>query len=244
MRTRKQSSGPRVVLKLTGESFCQENTNGITVEQVNNIALNIAEAWEEGVELAIVVGGGNIIRGATLSRSGVDRTTADYMGMTGTLINALALQEALEKIQVPTRVQSALHVSQVAEPFIRRRAARHLEKGRVVILAGGAGMPFFTTDTVAVLRAKELDAVAVYKATKVDGVYTADPTKYPHSVRYDDITYEEVLLQELNVMDATAITLARENNIPIKVFNFREQGSIKKAILHNNTGTWIKKREA
>jgi len=244
MKMRKNSSGPRVILKLSGESFCQETATGIAVDQISNISANILEAWEEGVELAIVVGGGNLIRGATLSQSGVDRATADYMGMMGTLINALALQEALEKIEVPTRVQSALHVSQIAEPFIRRRAVRHLEKGRVVILAGGAGMPFFTTDTVAVLRAKELNASAVYKATKVDGVYTADPTKFPHSIRYDDITYEEVIVQELKVMDATAITLARENNIPIKVFNFREKGSIKNAIFDSRVGTWIRNREA
>lgn len=230
----------RIVLKLSGESFNEENVTGIAPEQVSEIAANIAEAWSHGLQLAIVVGGGNLIRGANLSQSGVDRATADYMGMLGTVINGLALQEALEKLSVPTRVQSALDTTKVAEPYIRRRAVRHLEKNRVVVLAGGTGMPFFTTDTVAVLRAKELDAQAVFKATKVDGVYTVDPKKYEGAIKYNRISYEEVMLQELNIMDATAITLAKENNIPIKVFNFRHPGSIRKSLLSDSVGTWIK----
>ena len=229
----------RVLLKLSGESFCKEGELGIQAAEVKTTAEALAEVHAAGVELAVVVGGGNLMRGASLSEQGIARTSADYMGMLGTLINAVALQEALEKVGVPTRVQSAIAANQVAEPFIRRRCIRHLEKGRVVILAGGTGVPLFTTDTTASLRAKEIEAEVVLKATKVDGVYDSDPKRNPDAVLFKTLTYSEILSRNLRVMDATAITLAMEHGIPIVVFNVKVPGNIKRAVLGEQIGTLI-----
>lgn len=220
----------RVLLKLSGESFCEDGGQGISPTRIEYVANLLLDAYNTGVQLAVVVGGGNIIRGATLSEQGINRITADNMGMLGTLINGLALQEALEKIGVPTRVQSAIHGFQVAEPYIRRKCVRHLEKGRLVILAGGGGVPLFTTDTASALRAKEIEADALFKATKVDGVYTADPKKDPHAELFVRISYDQVVEKNLKVMDTTAILLAKENNLPILVFNVRRPGNLMKAL--------------
>ncbi len=229
----------RVLLKLSGESFCQEGSYGISPNEIGLIAETLKEVHNTGIEIAIVVGGGNIIRGARLSQKGVKRTTADYMGMLGTLINAVALQDALEKIDVPTRVQTAITTSQVAEPYIRRKAIRHLEKGRIVILAGGTGNPLFTTDTTAALRARELEVDVLFKATKVDGIYSADPKVYPDAIRYDRLTYDDVISDKLEIMDATAITLARENLLPLLVFNIKESGALLRAVSGDVLGTFV-----
>jgi uridylate kinase len=229
----------RVLLKLSGESFCKEGELGIQAAEVKATAESLAEVHAAGVELAVVVGGGNLMRGASLSEQGIARTSADYMGMLGTLINAVALQEALEKLSIPTRIQSAIAANQVAEPFIRRRCIRHLEKGRIVILAGGTGLPLFTTDTTATLRAKEIEAEVVLKATKVDGVYDSDPKKNSTAVFFKTLSYSEVLRRNLQVMDATAITLAMEHGIPIIVFNVKIPGNIKRAVLGEQVGTLI-----
>lgn len=229
----------RVLLKLSGESFCPESDFGIQADEIRQIALVLKEAHQLGVQIAIVVGGGNIIRGSALSEQGIERTTADYMGMLSTLINGLALQDALEKIGVPTRVQTAIAANQVAEPFIKKRCIRHLEKGRIVILAGGTGVPLFTTDTTATLRAKEIDAEVVLKATKVDGVYSIDPKKAANAQKFEYLTYTEVLNKDLKVMDATAITMAREYKIPIVVFNVKTAGNILSAIRGESIGTLI-----
>jgi len=229
----------RILLKLSGESFCQEGNNGIDPTEMAALALILKEVHQLGVQVAVVVGGGNIIRGASLSKQGIGRITADYMGMMGTLINALALQDALEKIDVPTRVQTAINTQSVAEPYIRRRCIRHLDKGRLVILAGGGGVPLFTTDTTAILRAKEIEADVVLKATKVDGVYSSDPKKYSDAIRYDRISYDEVLREGLQVMDATAITLAKEHSIPIMVFNVKANGNVVRAVKGEVVGTLI-----
>src|SRR6185312_14528443 len=212
----------RVLLKISGEGFCQEGGFGIDAGELENIARQCHDVVQTGVELAVVVGGGNFIRGATFSEQGhIPRATADYMGMLATVLNALALQEMLEKMGQPTRVQSAIGIFSVAEPFIRRRAVRHLEKGRAVILAAGTGNPFFTTDTCAALRATELQSEVVLKATKVDGIYSADPKKDKDAVLYHDISYEQVLRDKLRVMDLTAITLCMERRIPLVVFNLK-----------------------
>lgn len=229
----------RILLKLSGESFCGEGNYGIDPDEIATIANILKEVHGSGTQVAVVVGGGNIIRGATLSEQGVGRITADYMGMMGTLINALALQDALEKIDVPTRVQTAVNTQSVAEPYIRRRCIRHLEKGRLVILAGGGGVPLFTTDTTAILRAKEIGASIVLKATKVDGVYSADPKTDPDAIRFDRITYDQVIQDNLQVMDATAITLAREHAIPIMVFDVKSKGSVLNAVQGQVVGTLI-----
>lgn len=231
----------RVLLKLSGESFCQEGDLGIQAKEVLATAESLAEVHRirPQLQLAIVVGGGNLIRGSSLSEQGIARTSADYMGMLGTLINAIALQEALEKMNVPTRVQTAIAANQVAEPFIRRRCIRHLEKGRFVILAGGTGVPLFTTDTTATLRAKELDADVILKATKVDGVYSDDPKKNNNATKFESLTYSDVLTNNLKVMDATAITLAMEHQIPIGVFNVKVPGNLKRALLGEPIGTLI-----
>lgn len=229
----------RVLLKLSGESFAGNRSFGIDPTTVSNIALEIKEVYNMGVQIAIIIGGGNIMRGAPASRSGMDRASADYMGMLATVLNALALQDALEKIDVDTRVQSAIEMREVAEPFIRRRAIRHLEKGRVVILGAGTGNPYFSTDTAAVLRALELHADAVLKATNVDGVYDRDPNKYPDAVRFSSIDYMDAIQRELGVMDLTAFTLCSENNLPIVVFDISKSGNIRRAVLGEPIGTLI-----
>jgi len=217
-----------------GEDF------GIDPDIVREISLQIRDIAELGVEIAIVIGGGNIYRGARAEKQGVDRVTGDYMGMIATLINALALQEALEKMHVPTRVQSALEMGKVVEPFIQKKALEHLEKDRVVIFACGTGNPFFTTDTAAALRALEVKAQVVLKATRVDGVYDKDPEVHEDAVFFKEITYTDVLNKDLRVMDATAIAICRENCLPIIVFNIKEKDNLKKVILGENIGTIVK----
>ena len=215
----------RVLLKMSGEVLMGDREYGIDPETIERIAADVKATVRLGVEVCIVVGAGNIFRGVSGASNGIERVTADYMGMLGTVMNALALQSALEKIDVPTRVQSAIPMDAVCEPFLRRRALRHLEKGRVVICAAGSGNPFFTTDTPAALRASEMGCDALFKGTKVDGVYTADPVKDKTAKKYDQLSYMEVLTKDLKVMDATAISLARENDIPIVVFSIKEAGS-------------------
>jgi uridylate kinase len=230
----------RVLLKISGEGFCPEGGFGIDAKQLENIALQCVEIARSGVQLAVVVGGGNFIRGATFSEDGnIPRATADYMGMLATVLNAVALQETMEKMGQPTRVLSAISVYSVCEPFIRRRAIRHLEKGRCVILAAGTGNPFFTTDTCAALRATELAADVLLKATKVDGIYSADPKKDNSARLYQELSYEQVLRDQLRVMDLTAITLCMERKIPLVVFNLRIDGNIAKVIRGEKVGTRI-----
>lgn len=212
---------------------------GIDPAVLGSIAEEIREVHALGVEIAIVIGGGNIFRGMSGASRGMDRATADYIGMLATVMNALALQQALEKLEIPTRVLSAIDMKEVAEPFIRRRAIRHLEKGRVVIFAAGTGLPFFTTDTTAALRAVEIGAEILMKATKVDGVYDSDPEKDPAAEKFDHISFSEVLQKNLRVMDATAISLARDQNTRIVVFNLRQKGNIKKVILGQSVGTVV-----
>ena len=232
----------RIVLKISGESMGGSpglGGKGVDMEEVRKIARSCQQIHAMGKELAIVVGGGNLVRGASLAKHGIGRATGDYMGMLATLINALALQDALEFLEVPTRVLSAVSTHQCAEPYIRRRAMRHLEKGRIVILAGGTGNPYFTTDTCATLRARELRADILLKATKVDGVYSADPTVDPSAQRYDHLTYREVITQQLAVMDATAITMAMEHELPILVFDFKKPGNFERAVKGEEVGTLI-----
>jgi len=216
-----------------------EETYGIDPAVATQIARDVAEIQGMGVETAIVIGGGNIFRGVAASARGMDRATADYMGMLATVINALALQDALEKLDVPTRVLSAIEMQEVAEPYIRRRATRHLEKGRVVIFAAGTGNPFFTTDTAASLRAMEIGAEVIFKATRVDGVYDADPIKHPGAKRFEQLTYIDVLNRHLQVMDATAVSLCMDNHLPILVFNMMQPGNIKKAVMGARIGTLV-----
>ncbi len=234
----------RVVLKLSGEAFADPATGyGIDGAVVARIAEEIASAHDElGVEIAVVVGGGNIWRGAAGANAGMDKSTADYMGMLATVINALALQDALERVSAPTRVQTAIAINEVAEPYIQRRAMRHLEKGRVVIFAAGTGNPYFTTDTAAVLRAAEIEADAMLKGTHsgVDGVYTDDPKTNPEATKLDSVTYLEVLNRGLKVMDATAITLAMDNKLPIAVFDLLTPGNIRRALLGEPIGTLVR----
>jgi uridylate kinase len=229
----------RVLLKLSGESFMGNLSSGIDPEVVEVVAGEIREVAALGVQLGIVIGGGNIFRGMTASAMGMDRTTADYMGMLATVINSLALQSALEHVGVPTRVQTAIEMREIAEPFIQRRAVRHLEKGRVVIFAAGTGNPFFTTDTAATLRAVEIKADIILKATKVDGVYDRDPVQYPDAVIYEKISYTEVLTKNLKVMDASAISLCRDNGLPLNVFNLQKAGNIKRVICGEPVGTMV-----
>lgn len=212
---------------------------GIDSSVLNDIAAEVGEVYRLGVETALVIGGGNIFRGVSGASRGMDRSTADYMGMLATVMNALALQQALEKNGVPTRVLSAIDMKEVAEPYIRRRAIRHLEKGRVVIFAAGTGLPFFTTDTTAALRAIEVGAEVLMKATKVDGVFASDPEKDPHAKKFDRISFDEVLQKSLGVMDATAISLARDQNKKIVVFNLRKTGNIKRVVLGERVGTVV-----
>jgi uridylate kinase len=220
----------RILLKLSGEALMGSQSYGIDIAVAESVAREIRTVHEQGVEIAIVVGGGNIFRGVSASAGNMDRAAADYIGMLATVMNAVVLQDALEKAGVYTRVMSAINVPQLAEPFIRRRAIRHLEKKRVVIFAAGTGNPYFTTDSAAALRALEIKAEAILKATKVDGVYTADPMIEVSATRFDKITFQEVLEKRLNVMDASAISLCRDNGIPIMVFNMTEHGNITKAI--------------
>ncbi len=230
----------RVLLKLSGEALGNPETgHGIDPEAVNRLADQIVRVAALGVELAIVVGGGNILRGAEFARLGSSRASADYMGMLGTVINGLALQEAVESKGAATRVMTAIEIRATAEPFVRRRALAHLKKGRVVILAAGPGNPFFPTDTAAALRATELGCEALLKATKVDGVYTADPKKDPTATRIDRITYMDVLRKRLSVMDSTAITLCMENDLPVVVFDMFQEGNIGRVIKGENLGTRI-----
>jgi uridylate kinase len=221
----------RILLKVSGEVLMGDQAFGIDLKTLDLVAADIAEVVSHGIELCLVVGGGNIFRGLNMAGKGMERASADYMGMLATVMNALALQSALEKIGVHTRVQSAIPMDAVCEPYIRRRALRHLEKGRVVIFAAGLGAPFFTTDTPAALRAAEMGCDALFKGTSVDGVYTADPKKEPGAQRYDTLSYLEVLAQDLRVMDASAIALMRDNGIPIVVFSIRERGNLLR-VLH------------
>ncbi len=229
----------RVLLKLSGEAFMGDLEYGIDPEAVNSIADQLKEVHDLGLEVAIVVGGGNIFRGMAASARGMDRATADYMGMLATVLNSLALQDALEKRDVYTRVQSAIGMQSVAEPYIRRRAVRHLEKGRVVIFAAGTGNPYFTTDTTAALRALEIHAEAIIKATRVDGVYDCDPLKNPEAVMYESLEYIEVISRGLKVMDATAVSLCMDNGLPIIVFNLTVPGNIKKVLCGESIGTVV-----
>jgi len=230
----------RVLLKLSGEALLGKSAFGIDPDTVNDISREIKEIADMGVQLGIVVGGGNIFRGFDGSTRGMDRTSADYMGMLATVINSLALQSGLEQYDVVTRVQTAIEMKQVAEPFIQRRAVRHLEKGRVVIFAGGTGNPYFTTDTAASLRAIEIKADVIIKATKVDGVYDKDPVIHPDAVMFDKISYTDVLAKNLKVMDATAISLCRENRLPIIVFNLNKSGNIRRVICGQSVGTIVR----
>jgi uridylate kinase len=230
----------RVLLKLSGEALMGEQQYGIDPRVASQIAREVGEIAQLGVETAVVIGGGNIFRGVAASTKGMDRAQADYMGMLGTVINALALQDALEQIGVVTRVLTAMEMRSVAEPFVRRRALRHLEKGRVVIFAGGTGNPYFTTDTAAALRAMEMKAEVILKATKVDGIYSADPVKDPSATMFDQISYLQVLDKQLKVMDATAISLCMDNRLPIIVFNLRTPGNMKRAIMGEPIGTTVK----
>ncbi len=230
----------RVLLKLSGEAFCEPGGYGISSDELAVITREIADAAGSGVELAVVVGGGNIIRGADLSKAGqIHPATADYMGMLGTVMNGLALKEALERAGQPARCQTAIDIPAVAEPFIRGRALRHMEKGRVVVLAAGTGNPFFTTDTCAALRATELECDAVLKATKVDGVYSADPNKDASATRFERLTFSEAIDKQLAVMDMTALTMCRERDLPVIVFDFKNPGAIKRAVEGESIGTTI-----
>lgn len=229
----------RVLLKLSGEALMGDLGYGIDPKVVADVAQEIAEVVSSGVSVAIVVGGGNIFRGVKAASAGMDRATADYIGMIATVMNAMTLQDALEQIGIPTRVQTAIDMQEIAEPYIRRRAIRHLEKGRVVIFGAGSGNPFFTTDTTAALRAAEIDANVIFKATKVDGIYDSDPATNPDAHRYKSLTYSHVLAHDLRVMDGTAIALCKENNIPIYVFNLMVRGNIIRAIKGESVGTIV-----
>ncbi len=229
----------RILLKLSGEALMGSQSFGLDEEVVFRVAEEVRAVHELGVELAIVIGGGNIIRGVSASARGIDRVTGDHMGMLATVINALALQDALEKVGVTTRVQTAIEIRDVAEPFIRRRAIRHLEKGRAVIFAAGTGNPFFTTDSAAALRANELHAEALLKATSVDGVYSADPKKDRSATLLPTVTYRQVLERDLNVMDAAAISLCRENGIPIIVFKLMTANNIRRVVCGEAVGSWV-----
>jgi uridylate kinase len=230
----------RVLLKLSGEALMGGGQYGVSPEVVRRIAEEIIEVHAANIEVAVVIGGGNIFRGITGATAGMDRANADYMGMLATMINALALQDGFEQAGLKTRVMSGLEMPKVAEPFIRRRAIRHLEKGRVVIFGAGTGNPYFTTDTAAALRAVEIDAHVVFKATKVDGIYDSDPKKNPDARRFDELTYDEVLSRKLGVMDLTAFSLMRDNGVPLRVFSIEEPGNILRASLGEPIGTLVR----
>ena len=229
----------RVLLKLSGEALMGSKPYGIDPAIVQSIAQDVSKVVKEGTQLAIVVGGGNIFRGLKGSAAGMDRATADYVGMLATVMNAITLQDGLERAGVETRVQSAIDMQQIAEPYIRRRAIRHLEKGRVVVFGGGCGNPFFTTDTTSALRAAEINADVIFKATKVDGVYNQDPKENPAAIKFESLSFQEVLSREIAVMDSTAIALCKDNNIPIVVFNIFEPGNINKAVAGKKIGSRI-----
>jgi uridylate kinase len=229
----------RILLKLSGEVLMGEEGFGIDTNVIERMAGEVRELRILGVEVGMVIGGGNLFRGAGLAKAGMDRVTADHMGMLATVMNSLAMQDTLERIGVFTRVMSAIRVNQVCEDYIRRRAIRHLEKGRVVIFAAGTGNPFFTTDSAASLRAIEINADVMLKATKVDGIYSADPLKDPNAVRYERLTYDEALARKLKVMDATAIVMCREHDMPLKVFNINRQGDLIRVVCGGNMGTTV-----
>jgi uridylate kinase len=239
MKNSPQPKYRRVLLKLSGEVLGGPGGLGIDAEAVHSMAGQIREVKDLGVQVVIVIGGGNIFRGLTGSEKGIERATGDYMGMLATIINSLALQDALEKLGVPTRVQSAINVSQVAEPFIRRRAMRHLEKGRVVIFGGGTGNPYFSTDTAAALRANEIGAEAILKATKVDGIYDSDPKKNPKAKRFAEISYTDCLTKRLKVMDSTAFSMCMDNKMPIIVFDFFKQHNLREVVMGKKVGTLV-----
>jgi uridylate kinase len=229
----------RILLKISGEALMGNLGYGIDPLVVQEIAQEVAEVLSHGIQIAIVVGGGNIFRGVKAASAGMDRATGDYIGMIATVMNAMTLQDCLEKLGVPTRVQTAIAMQEVAEPYIRRRAIRHLEKGRVVIFGAGSGNPFFTTDTTAALRAAEINAEVIFKATKVDGIYDADPETNPAARRYQSLTFSHVLTHDLRVMDSTAIALCKENNIPIIVFDLSGRGNIRRAVMGESIGTIV-----
>ena len=229
----------KILLKLSGEALMGDQEFGISSDVITSYAKQIKEIVDLGVEVSIVIGGGNIFRGISGAAQGVDRVTGDHMGMLATVINSLALQNSIEKLGVQTRVQTAIEMPKVAEPFIKRRAQRHLEKGRVVIFGAGTGNPYFTTDTAAALRAIEMETDVVIKATKVDGIYDKDPVKFADAKKYEKVTYNEVLAKDLKVMDATAISLCRENKLPIIVFNSLDEGNLKKVIMGEHIGTTV-----
>jgi uridylate kinase len=232
----------RILLKISGEALIGESNFGIDSAIMNNIADEIKEVVELGVEIAIVIGGGNFWRGVSASAKGMDRTTADYIGMMATVMNALGLQDAMEKKHIVTRVQSSINMQEIAEPFIRRRAVRHLEKKRVVIFAGGTGNPYFSTDTAAALRALEINAEILFKATKVDGVYDKDPKKHADAKKFEELSFIEVLERDLRILDSTAISLCMENELPIIVFDLTKRGNIKKVVRGDKIGTIVNKR--
>jgi uridylate kinase len=231
----------RVLLKISGDGFCRSGETGIAIPEVLKIAAQAQHAAERGVQLAIVIGGGNILRGAQFSAvsDAIKEPTAHYMGMLATIINGLALQDALESLGCETRLQTAIRMQEVAEPYIRRRCIRHLEKGRIVILAAGTGNPFVTTDTAAALRSREIEADVLLKATRVDGIYSDDPEKNPHAVRYTELSYQDVIRQNLRVMDMGAIHLCMEHQVPILVFNLKKEGNIERALSGERIGTWV-----
>ena len=235
----KNSSYKRILLKLSGEAFKGEREYGIDPHFLVYIANEIKKAIDCGTQVAIVIGGGNIFRGVPASANGMNRVTADHSGMLATIMNALSLQDALKSVGLESRVQSALHVNEVCEPFIQQKAKRHLDKGRIVIFAGGTGNPFFTTDTTAALRAAEIEADVIFKATQVDGVYDDDPKKNPNAKKYDSLSYIQILQDNLKVMDSTALSLSMDNNIPIVVFNIKTEDNIKKAVNGDRIGTLI-----
>jgi uridylate kinase len=239
MSKTKRAKFSRILLKLSGEALGGPTGIGISAEAVQNMARQICEVRELGVQVVVVVGGGNIFRGLSGSKHGIERATGDYMGMLATIINSLALQDALEKLGAPTRVQSAIAMSQIAESFIRRRAVRHLEKGRVVIFGGGTGNPYFSTDTAAALRANEIGAEVILKATKVDGIYDSDPKKNPKAKRFPQITYIDALQRRLQVMDSTAFSLCMDNKMPIIVFDFFRAHNLKRVVLGEKVGTLV-----
>lgn len=229
----------RILLKLSGEALMGERQYGIDPKRLAEYAAEIKEIHDKGVQIAIVIGGGNIFRGVAGASNGMDRVQGDYMGMMATVINGMALQGALEDAGMPTRLQTALKIEAIAEPYIKRKAVRHLEKGRIVIFGAGTGNPYFTTDTAAVLRGIEVEADVILKGTRVDGVYTADPEKNPDALKYDQITFEDVLAKGLNVMDTTAFTLSQENKLPIIVFDMNKEGNLVKVIAGENIGTTV-----
>ena len=229
----------RVMLKISGESLMGKLPYGIDPEMVGTVAQQVKDVVANGIEVCLVIGGGNIFRGVSGAAAGMERATGDYMGMLATVMNALAMQNALEQLDVPVRVQSALTISAVCEPYIRRRATRHLEKGRVVIFAAGTGNPFFTTDTAAALRASEMNCKALLKGTRVDGVYSADPEKHPNAKFYKNISFEEAISKNLRIMDGTALTLAKDHKLPIKVFNLKDENSLSSIAKGEDIGTLI-----